>query len=285
MTNPVAVVFAIVEGLTEFLPVSSTGHMIIAQGILQIQESSFTKMFLVNIQFGAILAVLVLYYKRFLKSIDFYKKLLVAFIPAAVLGLLLNKVIDNLLESVVTVAFSLIIGGVVILWADRKYKSQIDPLPEPVVPEVKEGEEYQELEDEEPELQISYLQALIIGCFQTIAMIPGVSRSAATIIGGLTQKLRMKEAAEFSFFLAVPTIAAAAAYKTMKGFEYIKGTDMQNLIIGNVVAFIVAVIAIKYFITFITQHGMKIFGYYRILLGVAILIGIYVLHLPLQILK
>ena len=283
-----AIILAIVEGLTEFLPISSTGHMILAQAVLGVEESKFVKVFLVNIQFGAILSVLILYFRRFLnfKSFDFYSKLGIAFIPAAVLGFTLNKYIDTLLESVTTVAISLIVGGVLIIWTDRVYRSQIEEVIEPEPLKNDNDDHNTTVEEPIPDIKLTYLQAFIVGLFQTIAMIPGVSRSAITIIGGLTQKLRMKEAAEFSFFLAVPTISAAALYKTYKGFEDIKGPDdMKNLIIGNIVAFVVALIAIRFFVTFISKHGMKIFGYYRIVIGIIILVSLYVFHLPLEIIK
>ncbi|MFN8278514.1 MAG: undecaprenyl-diphosphate phosphatase [Chitinophagales bacterium] len=286
MSNLEAVALAIVEGLTEFLPVSSTGHMIIAQGILHIQGSSFVKVYLVNIQFGAIMAVLALYYRRFFQGIDFYKKLLIAFLPAAIIGFALNKYIDQLLESVPVVAISLIVGGVILVVTDRLFHHQIVETPEAEVEVTPDSDDI----DAKPKivvtpLPLTYIQSLKIGFAQTIAMIPGVSRSAATIIGGLTQKLTMRQAAEFSFFLAVPTITAAALYKTYKGFDQIKGTDIEQLIIGNVVAFIVAMIAIRYFVNFISKHGMKVFGIYRIVVGLALLVAMYVFHIPLEIIK
>ena len=186
-----AVVLAIIEGLTEFLPVSSTGHMIIASSFMGIASDPFVKLFTIAIQLGAILSVLVLYFKRFFKSINFYIKLLVAFIPAAVFGLLLSKKIDELLESPMAVGISLLVGGVILLFVDKWFNK----------PTLHEEEE------------INYLTALKIGFFQCIAMIPGVSRSGATIIGGMTQKLSRKLAAEFSFFLAVPTMFAATGKK------------------------------------------------------------------------
>jgi undecaprenyl-diphosphatase len=243
-----AIIIAIIEGITEFLPVSSTGHMIIAQKLLNIGESDFVKMFIVNIQFGAILSVVVLYWRRFLKSFSFYLKLFVAFLPAAIVGLLFIDVIDRLLESVVVVAISLVVGGVVLVFVDNWFKKPVK------------------------NVEVTYPKAFIIGMFQIIAMIPGVSRSAATIIGGLTQKLDRKSAAEFSFFLAVPTMFAASAYKMYKSYEVITTENINILLIGNVVAFIVALIAIKGFISFLTKHGFKIFGYYRIVIGVIILL-------------
>jgi undecaprenyl-diphosphatase len=258
-----AVLLAIVEGLTEFLPVSSTGHMIIVSSVMGIASESFTKTFTVAIQLGAIGAVIVLYWKRFFQSIEFYLKLFVAFLPAAVIGFLFNDYIDQLLERVEVVAIMLIIGGVIFLFIDQLFKkTEVDGTSE-----------------------VSYPTALKIGFFQTIAMLPGVSRSAATIIGGLTQKLNKKTAAEFSFFLAVPTMFAATGYKLLKFYKEGNtfGTDEITLLaIGNVVAFLVALLAIKSFINFLTKHGFKLFGYYRIALGLTILI-LYFLGIELSI--
>lgn len=241
-----ALILAIVEGITEFLPVSSTGHMIIAAAFMGINESSFVKIFEVNIQFGAILSVVVLYWKRFFQSLDFYYKLLVAFIPAAVIGFLLGDFIDNLLENVWVVASSLLIGGVILLFVDKWFQSS-------------------------NEEKVDYKKALFIGFFQCIAMIPGVSRSAATIIGGMAQGLNRKTAAEFSFFLAVPTMFAASAYKMLKGYKEITTDNLDILLFGNLVAFIVAMLAIKFFISFLTKYGFKVFGWYRIVLGLFLL--------------
>ncbi|MEO6686107.1 MAG: undecaprenyl-diphosphate phosphatase [Dyadobacter sp.] len=247
MTIWQAIILAIVEGITEFLPVSSTGHMIIASSVMGISHLDFTKMFTVNIQFGAILSVVVLYWKRFFQSTDFYFKLFVAFLPAAVLGFLLNDFIDSMLENVVVVAISLLVGGIILIFIDRIAN------------------------DETKEREISYFDALKIGFFQCIAMIPGVSRSASTIIGGMLQGLSRKQAAEFSFFLAVPTMAAAGGYKLLKTYDTIQASDIQTLLIGNVVAFVVAMLAIKFFINFLTKYGFKVFGYYRIILGIILL--------------
>ena len=248
-----AIILAIIEGITEFLPISSTGHMIIGSSFLGIASNEYVKMFTVAIQFGAILSVLVLYWNKFLQSVDFYLKLIIAFIPAAVFGLLLNDYIDSLLDNTWVVAVMLIAGGVVLLFVDRVFAKN----------EAVQGEQV-----------LSNKKALIIGFFQVIAMIPGVSRSAATIIGGLTQQLNRKNAAEFSFFLAVPTMLAATGYKMLQyqldiGFS---SGDIQILALGNIVAFIVALIAIKGFIGFLTKYGFKFFGYYRIIVGILILI-------------
>jgi undecaprenyl-diphosphatase len=261
MTYLQAIIIAIVEGLTEFLPVSSTGHMVITSSLMGIQSDEFTKLFEVVIQFGAILSVVLLYWKRFFQSFDFYLKLLVGFMPAALFGVLLYKHIKQLLESPTFIAIMLVIGGVILLFVDDWFEKN-------------------ETETVEAEQDITFKKAALIGCFQVLAMaLPGLSRSAATIIGGLTQKLTRQKAAEFSFFLAVPTMAAA----TLKdGYEFYKGVKMNEiaplsgdqiliLVIGNVVAFIVAFIAIRSFIGFLTARGFKVFGYYRIVVGLLIL--------------
>jgi undecaprenyl-diphosphatase len=243
-----AFIIAIVEGITEFLPISSTGHMIITEKILGIADDDFVKAFIVNIQFGAILSVVVLYWKRFVQSVNFYFKLFVAFIPAAIIGFLLGDYIDALLENVTVVAISLVVGGIILIFVDKWFVK------------VDENQE------------ISPRKALVIGFFQVIAMIPGVSRSAATIIGGMAQKLNRKNAAEFSFFLAVPTMAAAAAYKLLKNYHSITNDKIGILLFGNIIAFIVAAFAIKTFIRFLSKNGFRLFGYYRIVVGSIILI-------------
>ncbi len=253
MTTVEAIVLAIVEGLTEFLPVSSTGHMIIASSLMGIAEDPFTKTFTVAIQFGAILSVVAMYYKRFIQSIDFYTKLIVAFIPAAVIGFLADDLIDMLLSNVLVVAFTLLAGGIVLLFIDQWLKGGEGPESE----------------------TITLPKAFRIGLFQCIAMIPGVSRSAATIIGGLASGLNRKAAAEFSFFLAVPTMFAATLFKVYKFAKAGVGVtpDQINiLIIGNLVGFIVAGLAIRSFISFLTKHGFALFGYYRIAIGVLIIV-------------
>ncbi len=251
MTILEAIIIAIVEGLTEFLPISSTGHMIIAQALLGVENSDFVKAFVINIQFGAILSVVVLYWKRFFQSINFYFKLFVAFIPAAILGLLLSDYIDEMLESVLTVAIMLLIGGVILIFIDQ----WLNP---------------------KKEVEITYPKAFKIGLFQCIAMIPGVSRSAASIIGGMAQGLTRKQAAEFSFFLAVPTMFGASAYKLYKSYkiapEIFQGDNLTTLFIGNAVAFVVAMLAIKFFISFLTKNGFKAFGWYRVVIGAVLII-------------
>lgn len=243
------IILAIIEGITEFLPVSSTGHMVIVSAMMGINEQTFTKIFTINIQLGAILAVVFLYRKRFFQSFNFYLKLFLGFLPVAIVGLLLHDWIDGLLERVWVIAVSLILGGIVFLKVDSWFNNV--------------GVE---------EKPISLKAAIRIGLFQCIALIPGVSRSAATIIGGMIEKLDRKEAAEFSFFLGVPTIFAASAYKFLKNYQYIQPAEIKLLAIGNIIAFIVAILAIKFFIRFLTVYGFKVFGYYRIILGITLLI-------------
>lgn len=258
-----AIILAIVEGLTEFLPVSSTGHMIIVSSFFGIASDPFTKTFTIAIQLGAIFSVIVLYWKRFFQSIDFYFKLLVAVLPAAVLGFLLNDFIDQMLERIEVVAIMLILGGIVFLFIDKLFRET----------------------EEQGETNVTFSTAFKIGLFQTIAMLPGVSRSASTIIGGLTQKLTKKTAAEFSFFLAVPTMFLATAYKLLKFYQSGNSfgeNEIMMLVVGNITAFVVAILAIKSFISFLTKNGFKVFGYYRITLGIIIL-TLYLLGIELNI--
>ncbi len=257
-----AIILAIIEGITEFLPISSTGHMIIGSSLMGIASDPFTKMFTVSIQFGTILSVVVLYWKRFFQSFKFYYTILIAFIPAAVFGLLFNDYIDAMLERVDIVGYTLLIGGIFFLFIDKIFNTESQ-------------------KDEE----VTYSKAIRIGFFQVISMFPGVSRSAATIIGGLSQNLTKKTAAEFSFFLAVPTMFGAMVLSIFKFFKAggtFGSAEITALAVGNVVAFVVALIAIKSFITFLTRHGFKIFGYYRIIVGVIIL-SLYYLGVSLSI--
>ena len=286
------IIIAIVEGLTEFLPVSSTGHMIIAQKLLNVESTEFVKAFTIIIQFGAILSVIVLYWKRFFKlneirifdknsvggltkcarskvyfqrflyKYDFYWKLVIAFIPAMILGLLFNDLIDKMLESVMVVAVMLVLGGILMLFVDKWFNHPSE------------------------DQTMDWKRALKIGFFQCISMIPGVSRSMATIVGGMTTRLTRKNAAEFSFFLAVPTMAGASGLKMVKMLTEPGGMDMLRenaitLIIGCVVAFIVAMAAIRFFIDFLTKYGFKAFGYYRIIVG-TVIIGLLLAGLNLS---
>jgi len=268
MTILEAIIIAIVEGLTEFLPVSSTGHMIIASSFLGIHKEEFTKLFEVAIQLGAILAVVVLYWKKFFdfRRWQFYAKLFVGVLPALLLGYLFSDEIDALLESPTTVAVSLLLGGTILLVIDKAFNNS-------------------RIESDD---QITYRKAFITGLWQTIAMIPGVSRSAASIIGGMQQKFTRNLAAEFSFFLAVPTMFAATAYSLFvkkwaqsgiprKGYEVIMESRDNTIafIVGNIVAFVVAIVAIRFFITFLKVYGFKVFGWYRIIAGIILLILLY----------
>ena len=250
-----AIIIAIVEGITEYLPVSSTGHMIITSTVLGIHKDEFTKLFEVAIQLGAILAVVVLYWKKFVdfSKWQFYLKLIIAVIPALVLGKLFSDAIDQMLESPTTVAISLLVGGIILLFIAKVFVRH----------------------DIEKEEEITYKRAFIIGIWQCLAMIPGVSRSASSIIGGMQQKLTRKLAAEFSFYLAVPTMCAATGYKLLQGYKTFTAEHVYLLIVGNVVAFVVAILAIKFFIGFLQKHGFRLFGWYRIIAGIALLILIW----------
>ncbi len=252
MTLFEVIVLAIIEGLTEFLPVSSTGHMIIATALMGVSPTPFVKLFTIAIQLGTILSVLVLYYRRFFRSLDFYYKLVVAAIPASVLGYLFSDAIDGLLESPMIVGIMLVIGGVVLLFVDKWFNKP--------------------LTDDSDE--ISYAQALKIGFFQCLALIPGTSRSASTIVGGMAQRLTRKAAAEFSFFLAVPMMFGATVLKLKDHFDNghgLSSIEINQLVIGNVIGFIVAIIAIKSFIGVVSKYGFKAFGWYRIIVGGVIL--------------
>lgn len=261
------VIIAIVEGLTEFLPVSSTGHMIIAQSLLGVESTPFVKAFTVIIQFGAILSVICLYWKRFFypnaesqgksywrSMFDFYARLVVGVLPAVVLGLAFNDFIESNLGNVQLVAWMLIIGGIFMLFCDRIFNK---------------GSE---------DTKLTYKRAFMIGLIQCISMIPGVSRSMSTIVGGMSQKLTRKAAAEFSFFLAVPTMLGATCLEMYKmithggGSVLAEGNNLEMLIVGSVVAFIVAILAIKFFINYVTKYGFAAFGWYRIIVGLAIII-------------
>lgn len=273
MTIADAIITAIVEGLTEFLPVSSTGHMIITEHLLGTAstetERSFTNLFTVAIQLGAILAVVVLYHKKFFQfnRWQFYAKLIVGVIPALILGYFFADKIDELLFNPTTVAIALLAGGVILLVIDNVFKVHT-------------------IEKEE---ELSFGKSFLIGCWQVISMVPGVSRSAATIIGGMQQKLTRNLAAEFSFFLAVPTMFAATTYSlflkdwkgdngaTHNGIELITATRENTIafVVGNIVAFIVAILAIRFFIGFLKKHGFRVFGIYRIIIGIVLLILIF----------
>jgi undecaprenyl-diphosphatase len=263
MTYFQAIIIAIVEGITEFLPVSSTGHMALTSAILGIEKSAFTKLFIENIQFGTILSVIILYWRKFLdfKHLAFYVKLFIAFLPAAIVGILLKKHIDQVLENPLFISVVMLLGGVLLLFVDNWFNK-------PVITE---------------ERNISYKNSLLIGIFQLLSIVfPGFSRSAATIIGGMQQKLTRKLAAEFSFFLAVPTLAGAFAkslWDTWKETpEILTAHNLQMLALGNLVGFLIAIVAIKAFITYLTKHGFKVFGYYRIVVGIILVLFLLTGH-------
>ena len=260
-----AVILAIVEGITEFLPISSTGHMVITSSLLGIHKEEFTKLYEVAIQFGAILAVVILYARRFFRSRmwEFYTKLVIGVIPALVLGLLFSDQIDQLLESPLTVVISMLAGGFILLFIDRLFRH----------PAITTDD------------QITYRHSFLGGLWQTIAMVPGVSRSAASIIGGMQQQFTRHLAAEFSFFLAVPTMFAATAHSLFlkkwdesgvvkKGYEIIFETRENTIAFftGNIVAFVVAILAIRFFIHYLKVYGFKVFGWYRIIAGIILLV-------------
>ena len=260
------IIIAIVEGLTEFLPVSSTGHMIIAQSLLGVESTPFVKAFTVIIQFGAILSVICLYWKKFFyptaersgvsywrAMYDFYARLVVGVLPAVVLGLAFNDFIESNLGNVTLVAVMLIIGGVFMLFCDRIFNK---------------GSE---------DTKLTYKRAFTVGLIQCISMIPGVSRSMATIVGGMSQRLTRKAAAEFSFFLAVPTMFGATCLETYKlishggGSLLTQGNNLETLLLGSAVAFVVAILAIKFFINYVAKYGFAAFGWYRIIVGIVII--------------
>jgi undecaprenyl-diphosphatase len=253
-----AIIIAIVEGLTEFLPVSSTGHMIITSSLLGIEKEAFTKLFEVVIQLGAILAVVVLYYKKFFNFSrwQFYLRLVIAVVPALIFGALFSKRIKGLMESNLTVGLSLLIGGIILLFVDNIFRNA----------------------KQDNDADITYPKAFAIGLWQVLAMIPGVSRSAASIVGGMQQGLSRRLAAEFSFFLAVPTMVAATGkdlWDWYKDTGTIASGDIKMLLLGNVIAFVVAILAIKFFISYLQKHGFRLFGWYRIVVGIIVLILIF----------
>jgi Uncharacterized bacitracin resistance protein len=250
------IILAIVEGLTEFLPISSTGHMALVSAVMGIEKEGFTKLFIENIQFGTIISVIVLYWRKFFdfSKLQLYVKLVIAFIPAAIFGIIFKKHIDELIGTPLFIACTLFFGGIVLIFVDKWF---LNPT----------------IESEE---KVSKKNALVIGLFQVLAVVlPGLSRSAATIIGGMQQKLTRKAAAEFSFFLAVPTLAGAFVKSLWDAHketpEMLSRHNILILGIGNLIGFLVAMLAIKFFIGYLTKHGFKAFGYYRIVVGAIIL--------------
>ena len=255
------IIIAIIEGITEFLPISSTAHMKFANPFLGIADSPFVDLYEIVIQFAAILSVVVIYRKEFFnfKDYHFYLKLLLAVLPALLFGALLKKYIDAVLDNLWVIATVMVLGGIALIFIDRYFKKQVAPV------------------DHEP---IQFKQAFWVGCFQVLAIVfPGLSRSAATIIGGLSQKLSKKAAAEFSFFLAVPTMLAASAKSTLDVYqdhpEVFITDNLMNLLIGGLVAFFVALVSVKFFIQFVQKRGFSLFGWYRIALGLAMLTWLF----------
>ena len=255
------IIIAIIEGITEFLPISSTAHMKFANPFLGIADSSFVDLYEIVIQFAAILSVVVIYRKEFFnfKDYRFYLKLLLAVLPALLFGALLKKYIDAVLDNLWVIATVMVLGGIALIFIDRYFKKQVTSV------------------DHEP---IQFKQAFWVGCFQVLAIVfPGLSRSAATIIGGLSQKLSKKAAAEFSFFLAVPTMLAASAKSTLDVYqdhpEVFVSDNLMNLCIGGIVAFFVALVSVKFFIEFVQKRGFSIFGWYRIALGITMLAWLF----------
>lgn len=244
-----AIILAIVEGLTEYLPISSTGHLILTSGFLGINENPFVKDYTVIVQFGAILSVVALYWRDLIRSVELYKKLFIAFLPAAMIGFALKHIIEELLGSVTVVAFSLLIGGIILVIVEKYFP--------------KHRQTINSTDD------LSFKNSLVIGLSQCAALIPGVSRSASTIIGGLYEKLDRKTAAEFSFLLGVPTLTAATAYKVLK--MHITTGEIKIIVIGNIISFIVGALTIKTFVRYLSRHDFKVFGYYRIIVGISIL--------------
>jgi len=265
MTIVEAIILAIVEGITEFLPISSTGHMIITSYLLDIHKDEFTKLFEVSIQFGAILAVVFLYSKKFFRFLQwqFYAKLAIGVLPAIVVGYFFSDKIDMLLESPAIVAITMLVGGIILLFIHKLFS----------------------VHTINSDNQVTFPQAFLVGCWQLLALIPGVSRSAASIIGGMQQKFTRHLAAEFSFFLAVPTMFAATCYTLFmkdwenefmarKGYRIILETqeNINAFVVGNIVAFIVSMLAIRFFLNHVKNHGFRAFGWYRIIAGIILLI-------------
>jgi undecaprenyl-diphosphatase len=255
------IILAVIEGLTEFLPISSTGHMILASSLMKMENTEFLKTFEIVIQLGAILAVLILYLKRFFVSFNIYLKLLVAFLPTGVIGFIAYKTIKEYLFNPVSVSTALILGGVILIVLDKWTE--------------KKKSKYEKAED------ISYSDAVKIGFFQCLSMIPGVSRAAATIFGGIFSGFDRKLATEFSFLLAIPTMFAASGLDLLETRENIHSDDLFLLLAGAGIAFFFAMLAVKVFIAIVQVFGFKYFGYYRIILGVVFLLLSYKMGLTL----
>jgi undecaprenyl-diphosphatase len=265
MTLIETIIIAIVEGITEFLPISSTGHMAVTSAIMGINKEAFVKLFEVVIQLGAILSVVVLYWRKFFdfKKFSFYIKLIVAIIPALAFGALLKDYIEEILEKPMVIAVIMLLGGIVLLFVDKWFNKA----------------------NTDKEEAISNKQAFMIGLYQVLSIVlPGLSRSAATIIGGMQQKLTRRLAAEFSFFLAVPTMLAATVKSLYDMYkdepEVLNTSNLNTLLLGSGIAFIVAILAIRFFINYLQKYGFRLFGWYRIILGIVLLILIFTRVIP-----
>ena len=247
-----SIVLSIIEGLTEFLPISSTGHMILASSIMNIPEDAFVKTFEISIQIGAIMAIVLLYTKRYLKEFSIYVKLGIAFLPTGIIGFIAYPYIKTYLFNPIIVTVSLILGGIILILIDKKLNKQ----------------ESSGITIE----NISYKNAFFIGLFQSVSIIPGVSRAAATIVGGIFNGFNKKQAIEFSYLLAVPTMFVASGYDLYKTSVVFSGHEIFLICLGLVIAFVTALIAVKVFVGFVENYGFKYFGYYRIIIGILFLL-------------
>lgn len=258
MTNTQSILLAVVEGLTEYLPVSSTGHIIIASWFLGINQEPFVKDYTVMVQFGAILAVVLVFWKRFVLNLKMYPRVFLAFLPAAVIGLSTKKMIEHLLGNVTVVGTALFVGGILLVLTDHWVKRQRVRV---------------------TKLEAMSLPAAVkIGFFQCLALIPGTSRSAATIWGGIFEGLSLPLATEFSFFLAVPTLTGATVLELYKVWPTITSDQIGILALGNVISFIVGGLTINLFLRIVSRFGLRHFGYYRILAGGLVLTLVYLGH-------
>ncbi|HTL39813.1 MAG TPA: undecaprenyl-diphosphate phosphatase [Methylomirabilota bacterium] len=243
-----AIILGIVEGVTEFLPISSTGHLILVSRLLNLTSSDFVKSFEIIIQLGAILAVVILYFKRIIFSLEVIKRLIIAFIPTGIIGLIFYKLVKDLLGNNQVVLWSLFLGGLVLIIFEWLHKEKIS--------------------DTEELTKITYKQAFLVGCFQAVAIVPGVSRAAATIVGGMLMGIKRRTIVEFSFMLAIPTMAAATGLDLIKNYHVIFSSSLDLLLVGFVTAFIVALFSIKFFLKYIQKHSFRAFGVYRIIIAI-----------------
>jgi undecaprenyl-diphosphatase len=263
MTIIQSFIMGIVEGLTEFLPISSTAHLIFTGELLRIPASEFLKTFEISIQLGAILAVVIIYFKRVWNNLGLIWKLAAAFIPTSIIGLIFYKIVKNfLMESNLVIAISLLLGGIIIILFENWYSKK----------------NISEIAEDSDLNKITYKQAIILGVIQALAIIPGVSRAGATIIGGLAQGIKRKTIVEFSFLLAIPTMLAATALDIYKNPTTFSGNQLTLWIIGFITSFITAIIGVKFLIKYVQKNDFKIFGWYRIALGIIVLAFIFLIR-------